>query len=203
MKIGHLSDWQAFVDRIADDAESALVKLGYERDELPARGMFMQVSDTHANFVAGKGDRERERAAWSVLILRQKIAEQIARFDDTPDECAARIAALTWKLHMVAGGLYPDALRPAFLSREQSDRGARGAQKRWQKGAEVSDIIQELARQKDWFGDPVPPGDLWPQLYSAMEDAQLNPCERDNRYSYDGGSINYEAFRKQVQRKRK
>lgn len=72
---------------------------------------------------------------------------------------------------------------------------------------EVSELIKALARQKDALDDPVKPKQLWPQLFSDMDELQLRPREKgkgtDKRYDHDGGCIKYKAFCQQLRRVRK
>ena len=91
-------------------------------------------------------------------------------------------------------------------SRTQRER----ANKRWAERAEVLEIIKRLATRPEY--QDYRPGELWDHLHAALDEAQLEPVERGHgvakRYDYNDrdderASVEYEAFRKQVNRARK
>lgn len=97
------------------------------------------------------------------------------------------------------------AARGLDYSETQAAKGRKGGRSRW--GGPTSDavgeIVQRLARQRDGWGDPEPPSELWPRLFSALEDAGLRPEDRGDRYECaDGFTITEEAFKRRIQRAR-
>ena len=202
MRIGNLRDWLHFVDGIAAKAEETLVKLGYPAEDLATLSLLHRDERHHLDYVTGKGDPDRERAAFDVLTLCRQMHAHTDQFAENPERAAAALAALSWRLHMVASALYGDEVRAAFLSVAQSGRGKRGADARWKGGESVDDIIRSLASEKDELGDYLQPSELWPELYSAMEQAGLDPVEADNKYIYGNRDLTYGAFRKRIQRLR-
>lgn len=116
---------------------------------------------------------------------------------------------IVMKSEFTIDGIHPMLEMSMNYSEEQSWKGKRGAEKRWTKDeahTTVMDMIETLSKRSDELGDPIPPSDLWPELYAMMDKAGLNPIEnRDYSYNYTGAEkpLNYEAFRKQVRRNRK
>lgn len=75
----------------------------------------------------------------------------------------------------------------------------------------ITAIVKGLASSVDALGDQEPPSELWPHLYSAMEDAGLNPRElnaekglMEQSIQHNGSEIpyRYETFRKAINRAR-
>jgi hypothetical protein len=95
------------------------------------------------------------------------------------------------------------------LREKRSRAGTDGATQRWKGTEAVRKAVGKFARRKDTLGVPIPPSELWPELYSALEDEELNPRDQGGSrsltdpsdpavYEYDGGSITYNAFREQI-----
>lgn len=202
MKIRGLSDWLAFVDDIQSKATDTLVDMGYDADALPMMAMFYNTGATHAEFVSGKGDPERKRAAFSTLVICGQIRDAAATLSENPDQSAGILSALAYRLHMVASGLHSDTLRAAFLSREQQDRGKAGAKKRWSGKEAATFAIRKLARERDGWGEPLQPKELWPMMFSELDFLNLDPIDHGTKYSYNGGTLTYDAFRRRIQRER-
>lgn len=89
--------------------------------------------------------------------------------------------------------------------RSQSRKGSLRAQQRWKSSAEVRKLVEQLAKEEDSLGDPLPPNEIWPKLYAALEEAGFSPVEKDNgrTYEFDGSRYTYNTFRKFVQSRRK
>ncbi len=92
-----------------------------------------------------------------------------------------------------------------WYRRAQRRKAHAGAEARWRERAVIQAISGTLAMRRDALGDRVPPSKLWPELYAALEDAELRPVEKKSpqRYTYNGGSISYDAFRRAIQRARR
>lgn len=73
----------------------------------------------------------------------------------------------------------PIAARGERYSKEQSIKAKKALAKRWKsRGRDVlAEVLTTLARKTDTLGDPLPSEELWPQLYSSLEERQLEPEE--------------------------
>lgn len=91
-------------------------------------------------------------------------------------------------------------------SETQSAKGKKGAEKRHSASEaqqELSRIIKTLAAKTDGLDDPLPPAELWPELYAEMDRRGLAPDEKGGAYIYgDGQEVTYSAFRRRIQRAR-
>jgi len=73
----------------------------------------------------------------------------------------------------------------------------------------VSEIIKSLAAKMDVLGDYIPSMDIWPELYSRLDEMGLDPDEQTDREgrplacSYDGGSIQFSSFKAMVSKARR
>lgn len=92
--------------------------------------------------------------------------------------------------------------RREAVHRRQSERGREGAAVRWEANANIGQIVANLAQEKDELGDPLPPSDVWPLLYSALDLQGKHPEQTDEVCVYDGGQITYDTFARQLRRKR-
>jgi hypothetical protein len=87
-------------------------------------------------------------------------------------------------------------------SQQQSDRA------KLPRSGEIGEIVGWLAGQRDELGDPAPARDLWPLLYSQMEQMALDPAEvgRDS-YGYQAKAgrktYTFSAFEVALSRARK
>lgn len=67
--------------------------------------------------------------------------------------------------------------------------------------ASVAGIVESLKHLKDELGDPLPPSELWPEVYSILEEMRAEPKEicDDNgnpiELRYTGGSVKYDSFK--------
>lgn len=71
---------------------------------------------------------------------------------------------------------------------EQQAKKAKKPRKRVKIGGEgfsVTEKIQQLAKRKDELGDWIPPNDLWPDLFSWLEEKELSPEDQGEAYSYE------------------
>jgi hypothetical protein len=203
VKITSLADWLEFIDGIDTKARDTLVALGYPASELDSRALFHIAGATHSEYMAGRDDPDRERAAFATLNICRAIHEHAEQFDSDPQARAACLAALAWKLHMTAAALYGEEIQPAFLSVEQSKRGRAGAAKRWSESETVSEIINGLAERTDALGDHLKPKELWPEFFAELDARDLNPTEDRKVIQFDGGGkISYDTFRRSIQRTR-
>lgn len=93
--------------------------------------------------------------------------------------------------------LYGNAGR---LARGQRDK----ANKRWANNQQVTNAITRIACNPDHAD--LTPGELWPHLYAALDEMGLEPNESGRglkkAYNCSAGTIQYEAFRRQVRRAR-
>ena len=64
--------------------------------------------------------------------------------------------------------------------KKKSQGGSKGAEKKWKPHREVLKLVQILSRRTDELDDPIPPKELWPELYSQLDLAGLNPREFGN-----------------------
>lgn len=101
----------------------------------------------------------------------------------------------------------PYVERAIAYSDAQSEKGKAGAAARWSGREGISEIICSLAMDRDALGDDVPPSELWPELYAALDLKGLNPRETGDPLEnaviqYDGGTIKYGAFKRQIGRAR-
>lgn len=62
-------------------------------------------------------------------------------------------------------------------SKDQRERGRKGGEKRWAGYRTLESVYRALAERTDELGDPVPSNELWPELYSFLDDKKLNPAE--------------------------
>ena len=117
----------------------------------------------------------------------------------------------TYLMELMAHAFALDDMKDAKLGRQyrklQSSHGSVGAQKRWKSGEArrlMMDIVERLSCETDQLGDPLKPNELWPLLYSELDEIGLNPTETSERkYKYgESESIAYNAFRKQISRLR-
>lgn len=127
------------------------------------------------------------------------VAEEIERFRAADDQHSRRESAqrIRYLQSIVAR-----KARSLAYSNSQADKGRAGAAARWQDPTRdvVAGIIKRLAAGKDELGDYLPPRELWGALYSGLDASGLEPEEDGDTYQYAGGSINYQAFRVQVNR---
>jgi hypothetical protein len=157
-----------------------------------------------------KLERLHERLASEFPELLKEVDDRRKRFNRPPTvflyEAARRL--LDDDPNHPIGDLPADdieiveGIAAYFVSESQRKKGSRGASARWKNDgrADVDYMIKELSGERDEFGDHVPPAELWPKLYGKLDQARLNPRDHDTDYTYHGGSITYEAFRRRVQR---
>jgi len=69
--------------------------------------------------------------------------------------------------------------------------------------AEFDSILWALSASQDALGY-LDPCDLWPELFSKLDAAGLNPTDDGDQYRYgDGEAITYDTFRQRIYRLRK
>ncbi|MEX2575438.1 MAG: hypothetical protein WD382_02185 [Halofilum sp. (in: g-proteobacteria)] len=171
---------------------------------------------------------QRLRRHWSESQIRKWVdayGEEIGFAEDVGEGDRPDIETFLDLVGLIAEGEYartlPDGEMLALIagkdatmgrdySQRQAARGARGGAARWQ-GSEARDaldaIIARLANRRDGWGDPLPPYELWGELYSALDSAGMNPREHDAppRYECDGlpEPLTRSAFRRRIQRTRR
>lgn len=65
-------------------------------------------------------------------------------------------------------------------SRSNQARASKSRHKKTDDGDSVTNIIKKLAAKKDAQGKFIKPSELWPEFFSALEDAQASPKENRN-----------------------
>jgi len=172
-------------------------ELAAENDESPrtiARALIRHFGDSAADAYL-MSDRDPESGGWVGL---------------SPDceEYRTLQRCLAIKLH---DENLPRIIQSFDYSKHQS-KIAKNPRKRVKvagEGFSVSGKIKELAKRKDQVGDWIPPKELWPDLYSWLEEKQLNPEELDDAYSYDKDddynrvAIKFSSFRTIIYKARK
>lgn len=103
-----------------------------------------------------------------------------------------------------------DAIRARRFSTAQSRKGHRGAEARWNGRDKIKSLVRQLAGRKDPLGDPIPPSELWPELFDLLGREGFEPRESggprliDQRYALSGADpITYDAFRQALARARR
>ena len=139
MKIESLKDWLAFVDEVAATAENHLRTLGIPEADWPVYGQLVLSGGAHhLEYVAGSRDRDLKRASFAVLAIRDQMQRQAKQLPKSPDQVAAQLAALSWRLHMVAAALHSEAIEGALKRRP-----ARQAARRDGKHGIVRRVLEE------------------------------------------------------------
>jgi len=94
-------------------------------------------------------------------------------------------------------------------SKSQSILGKKGAKQRWQNPSKLAseNIISSLREREDVLGDRLSAKELWPEFYSELEAAHLNPKEtphsdpRKSRIDWaDGCSLTFGAFQNSIKK---
>ena len=99
----------------------------------------------------------------------------------------------------------PEIKKYEEYRRGQAERASLGGKARWggPERTSVKAIIEELARKMDWGGEFQRPSDLWPKFYARLDEELLSPREGADVYYFDGGSMTFDAFKKNLSRIRK
>lgn len=191
------------LDALDDDEKQLLAaaakKLGITLDEAMAQ------REQVAGEVDASVDRYMNDYAGSLGISRSELNATIAK----DAEAEARMIGFMQSMGCNVRGRWQIALitheRQEFCA-AQANRGKSGATKRWSSTEiqnEVAGIIRGLSKMRDSLGDFMPPADLWPHLWSRLDEAGLKPDDQGDHYAYAGNQkIAKDAFRKQVQRLR-
>jgi hypothetical protein len=203
------SEWRA---EFVEHARTLLRKRG-----LPTTPVLFKVAD-------GWSERRPDNVT-GVETLANHIGSRFPR--DSLEDIAARIINTAHYIDGWTGdprdgaifelGVLVTLLRVYALdSAAHCAPGEKRAKQRWAGNdrSTVDEIVARLARKPDALGDPLLPKELWPLLYNALEDAGLDPkedgnldCPTDTRnpakYTFTGGSITYDTFRKRIQRARR
>ena len=142
------------------------------------------------------GDRAGKYAALVlkyISVTRNAItennAEEAARFGIRIGESFARIqTTLEWEKFALAGKKHSgEQRRKAALKRGRIDTDG--------KKISLTEIIGKIAFKPDEYGDPLPSNELWSELFDALDFLHLGPCEEDEEYFFNGGSIKYATFK--------
>ncbi len=128
-------------------------------------------------------------------------------YSDASNDCSEEQRnAVARAVHKAALGIEFETAQ-AFR-RAQSEKG----RKRWISASEARNVAdsgtEQLARKRDELGDPLPPAELWSELFSWLDDAGLDPRETgtglDAQISFgENERKTYQAFRAQIQRHRR
>ncbi len=158
---------------------------------------------------------ENKAALWLISLLasrRMLLSGGSVRVDADAVISTGRELLLE-RQNAIVLAMEPHAAMGEKHSREQSQRGKKGAKKRWsdtEARNTVSEILTNLAAHTDELGDPLPPAEIWPELYSEMERENMAPREegaanlKASRYVYaDQQVITYDAFRQRILRIRR
>lgn len=71
------------------------------------------------------------------------------------------------------------------------------------EGLSNAAIIRRVAFQKDALGDFLSSPELWPVIFSELQELGLHPVDNGNSYEFDGGTLDYGSFKTQLSRIRK
>lgn len=132
---------------------------------------------------------DKVERSWLEFMTKQLIQLGTGVNSDIPDVrdySRERLKGIAQELYELKMELYVQRL-------QLSEAGKKGAEKRW-RGIGLSDsdngvrnIIAALAIKIDGWGGYLTSKELWPEFYSKLDEAGLNPKE-DGRPNIDDGS---------------
>ena len=100
------------------------------------------------------------------------------------NEGKKQLKAVAQELHDLKMEIYLERLLHEETRQKLSPAGKKGAENRWHKNGsrwgennEFHKIIASLAATTDRWGGTMSAKDLWPLLYSGLEEAHLSPVE--------------------------
>jgi hypothetical protein len=221
-------DARRWISWTEDSAGHAVEFILRKRFPLASIDMNLSMTQRHTSedskrlllFMSGRAQELRVAMATAARLFRNRHvatgAEKLAR-QGLWDLQQARHAWLTGSAREAA--LLADAaarrlneIRRCFeqgfarlgveYGQQQSDRA------KLPRSGEIGEIVGWLAGQRDELGDPAPARDLWPLLYSQLEQRGFDPEEvGDDSYEYDAKAgrktYNFRAFQVDLSRARK
>lgn len=154
--------------------------------------------------------KRRDKAAGAVMEALEPYKEQLRR-EVEDEEALMRICSAMGLSVRGRWDMATSLENWSSYKKGQSDRWEKALKARWSEDearTRVNAIIDSMAGRVDELGDPLPPSELWPDLFAEMDKLGLQPLEQghaENAYYTSPrlkDHVTYAKFRKRIARAR-
>lgn len=174
-------DPQRYRDSLADSLEHLLIA--------PLDRVIHLLLEREADTAAARAFRDSAEIAISILRMGGEVEVDalLMRWLQFADGIAA-----AWVYHYVPETSRKNR-RSAKVERARFTNGD-------DEGLSNAAIIRRVAFQKDELGDFLSSPELWPVIFSELQELGLHPVDNGDIYKFDGGTLDYGSFKTQLSR---